>query len=163
MTNIVRSRIVLAGIALSLIYLSLAWVLPLSAFIDVLNGIFVGVMVAVAIVYFPLFWASLRTPRFDRTAQLSVGIGCVWLSLAIARVFSAWLFVNNETGGFLSNPISGYAIFLAIIGGALHITAPGYPPENSPPLPVRFAGNNRWLLLFSAIVGGAGAVLLRYL
>jgi hypothetical protein len=157
-----RKALVVAGLLTSL-YAVLALTVPVLAFIDLLNGIFVGVMLAVIIVYFPVFYKSLKSQTFDRTAQLAVGIGLIWASLAIARVYSAWLFASGKNGGFLLSPVGGFAIFLAIIGGALHITAPGYPADSDPPLPVAFAGRNRWLLLFSGVTGGIVALLLRIL
>lgn len=163
MNNLSKRKVIVGALGLGGLYASLASVLPVLAFVDLLNGIFVGVLVAVIAVYFPVIISSLKRPGFDRTAQLALGIGCIWLSLAIARVYSAWLFASGKNGGFLTSNVGGFAIFIAIIGGALHITAPGYPAEkDTTPLPVAFAGRNRWVLLVSGIVGGLFALFLRW-
>jgi hypothetical protein len=135
------------------LYALLAYTVPAVMLIAVLNGIFLGVAVAVTIVYAPLIWFSMFKYKFDRVSQLSVGIGLLWFSV-IAQRFWSFLFRYN---GSPESWLNGYFIsaigFVSIIAGVLFVTAPAYPDE--PPLtPIDLWGGNRKLLILLGLAGG---------
>lgn len=139
---------VLAGL-----FLLLATFVPRLQLMTILNGIFLGIVVAVIIVYSPLIWFTIRKGRFDRVAQLSLGIGLMWLSIAGNRLY--WIIWHNYgmPQSWQSNPFLASLVFLSIIGGCLFVTAPGFPPEGSLE-PREFWGANRNMLLSFGVLGG---------
>ena len=117
--------------------------------ITILNGVFFGVSLAVLIVYLPLIIYTLRHNIFDRVSQLSIGVGLIWLALVSQRVLAMYNRFYGSAENAANSPYTEFNIFLAIIGGALFVSAPGY--DNLVP---RFAGSNRELMIFFGIAGG---------
>jgi hypothetical protein len=106
--------------------------------ITILNGVFFGISFAVLIVYLPLIIYTIRHNIFDRVSQLSIGVGLIWLALV--------------------SPYTEFNIFLAIVGGVLFVSAPGY--DNKLP---RFAGSNRELMIILGITGGIITTLMYFI
>ncbi len=151
MLNITRRNLILWGLGLIIFYSLTSFFVEEPPFINLLNGIFFGVSVAVSIVYAPLFLHSIQHPQFDRVSQLSIGIGLVWLSLLCQRLWNTANRYYGSADGAVNSPITGFIIFMAIVGGSLFVTAPGY--TLGPP-PSRFMGKNRNMLVILAIIGG---------
>ena len=141
------------ALVMAVFFVLLQWLVPDQALIAILNGIFLGVIVAIGIVYAPLVWFTLKYGRLDRVSQLSVGIALLWLSTAIAR---AWSFIYRYNGApidWQNSWVVSLIAYLAIIGGALFVTAPGYP-ASSENEPIVLWGANRKLLLALGAIGG---------
>ncbi len=147
-----RRNLLLWAIILAALFYVLSSFIPEPPFISLLNGIFFGVSVAVAIVYAPLIWYSIRYSKFDRVAQLSIGIGLVWLSAFLLRAWASFQRFFGDFNTAANSPFVGFFVYLGIIGGALFVTAPGYYEPRD--LPVKFGGRNRGLLLGLGAVGG---------
>ena len=126
---------------------------PEADLIAILNGVFLGVIVAIGIVYGPLVWFTYRKGRLDRVSQLSIGIGLLWLSTAIQRAWSFYYRYNGSPQEWQNSWIVSLVAYLAIIGGALFVTAPGFPPISAEE-PIELWGANRKLLLTLGFIGG---------
>lgn len=145
-SGLLNSALVAAGV-----YLLGVVLLPQSVFIELLNGLFLGMIVAVTVVFFPLFWRSVRQRRFDRVAQLTIGIILTWLSLILSRSASTYSRILGDTSTMTGSHVVTLAAWLAIVGGILHVTAPGMLDDK-----LRY---NRGLLLLAALIGvGVAAV-----
>lgn len=107
------------------VYLLLLALVPAPFLIQILNGIFLGVVSAVSIVFFPLFWRAVTHKAFDDVAQLTMGIVLAWASLIIARLTSVFGQATDAAGPLSSSAPVALATYLAILGAILHITAPG--------------------------------------
>lgn len=153
MKKLVKSKPFLWAWPLLALFILLTTFVPRIALMTILNGIFLGVVVAVVIVYTPLVWVTIRKRKFDRVAQLSLGIGLMWLSVAGNRLYWIVWHSYGMPDEWRSNPFLTACVFVSIIGGCLFVTAPGYPPEGSLE-PVEFWGHNRNLLLFFGVLGG---------
>jgi hypothetical protein len=151
MLNITRRTLILWALILTVIYSAVSFFVEEPPLINLLNGVFFGVSVAVAIVYAPLFIHSIHHPKFDRVSQLSIGIGLVWLSLLCSRLWTTANRYYGNTEEVVNSPITGFIVFMAIVGGSLFVTAPGY--TIGPP-PSKFMGKNRNLLVTLAAFGG---------
>lgn len=114
-----------AAIVALILYIVLLLALPTRVFVELLNGIFLGMVGAVTVVFFPLFWRSVRQKKFDRVAQLTIGIILTWFSLILSRSLNVLGKITGETVALASSPLVTLAAYLAIVGGVLHITAPG--------------------------------------
>lgn len=158
--KLTRFTLILWAIGLSLAYFAVSLVVSPPYLINILNGIFIGIVIAVIIVYAPLVKESVISNKFDRTSQLSIGIGVLWLSIAMSRIWSAYYSYKGSSIQLLNHPIIGYITFLAIIGGILFVTAPGYylDGEKRP----NFGGKNLKLVVSFAILGGILASIISF-
>lgn len=107
------------------VYLLMAALIPSQLLVQVLNGIFLGLVSAVSIVFFPLFWRAITHRSFDDVAQLTIGIVLAWSSLIISRSTSVFGQITNTTSGLSNSAPVAFATYLAILAAILHITAPG--------------------------------------
>lgn len=148
-----RFRLAMWALVAALLFTVIEWLVPNAAVIAIFNGIFLGVIVAIGIVYAPLVWYSLKLNRFDRVSQLSVGIGLLWLSTAVARGWSFYFRYKGAPQAWQNSWVISLIAYLAIIGGALFVTAPGYPPVDATE-PIALWGANRKLLLTLGAIGG---------
>lgn len=137
--------------------------IPVKLFIAILNGIFIGITVAVAIVYMPLICWTMRQKNFDRVSQLAIGIGCLWAGLFGNRVWALYNRLYGNASDALNSPVVAAMIFIAIAGGILFVTAPGYPPvgdytsDHEP-----WGGKNRNLLISLSTIGGISTFALSF-
>jgi hypothetical protein len=152
MRNFVKSKVFFWGCVIALFFSIVAYFTPRVLFTSVLNGVFLGVFVAVAIVYTPLIWASIGKGRLDRVSQLVIGIALLWVSVAGQRIY--WLVwqANGLPQSWQFNQLLSGLILLSIIGGGLFVTAPGFPANDIDAAGVW--GSNRKLLLWLGALGG---------
>jgi len=153
MRKLVKSKVFSWAWLIAGLFSIVAYFVPRVLLTSVLNGMFLGVFVAVAIVYMPLVWYSVRKGSFDRVSQLSVGIALLWVSVAGQRIY--WLIwqANGLPQSWQFNQLLSGLILLSIIGGGLFVTAPGYPPDGVSD-PIGVWGANRRLLLWLGALGG---------
>lgn len=147
------SKIATWAVALTAIFVALSTFVERVQLLTILNGVFLGIATAVIIVYSPLGFYSLRKNRTDRASQLALGIGLVWFSIFGQRLYWIIWRYNDSPESWQSNPFLSAMAFMAIIGGALFVTAPGYPPPTNE-APVTLWGANRPLLLGLGTIGG---------
>ncbi len=151
--SVTRYRLIMWAVIALLIYTLLALTVPPPMLIAILNGVFLGVAVAVTIVYAPLVWFTIFKFKFDRVSQLAVGIGLLWASVIAQRFWSFLFRYNGSPASWLNGYFISAVTFASIVAGILFVTAPGYPPE-SRPIPVELWGANRKLLTVLGTIGG---------
>jgi hypothetical protein len=152
MKSLVTSRAMAAGLALGAVYFTLAELAPMPVVFDILNGAFLGVAFLVAVVYSPTFWLSVRRVG-DRASLLAIGVGLVWASYLGNRMLSAYYRGIDRLDLLTNHKMIGLFILMALIGGILHVVAPGYPAES---LQEKFGGRYRWLIVASIALGILG-------
>lgn len=153
MKHFSRARLLMWAFIYTLVFVLASTFIPRLALMTILNGVFLGIVVAVIIVYTPLMWFAFRKGRIDRVSQMALGIGLIWLSIAGQRLY--WLIWHSKgmPETWNANPYVSAMVFLSIIGGGLFVAAPGYPPEDSVEQS-EFWGANRNMLLFFGTTGG---------
>lgn len=154
-----RFRLAMWALAALAFYILLEAVMPNGVLLAILNGVFLGVIVAIGIVYAPLVWFTFVSGKLDRVSQLSVGIGLLWTSTAIQRAWSFYFRYNGAPDSWIDSPVVTFVAYLAILGGALFVTAPGFPSEAANE-PIVLWGKNRKLLLILGTIGGTTTFLL---
>ena len=147
--KITTPKLLVWAVFLTLIFLLINNFVDSRILISVLNGIFFGISAAVLIVYSPLIHYTITNNVFDRISQLCIGIGLVWLSMVAQRGWSMYNRFFGNINATANSPFTGFIVFVAILGGVLFVSAPGY--NNSLP---RFAGKNREMLTWFAVIGG---------
>lgn len=153
MTRLTRRKLIVFTAAAAVLFFVLDHFFPAAFLVQIFNGMFLGLVGAVAVVFFPLFWRAITRREFDRVSQLSIGIILTWVSLIISRSLN----VIGQTQGDLNRlPPSAIALaaYLAIIGAVLHITAPGMVEQ-------RWVYNKGILIaaVFAGLLIGATAIL----
>lgn len=159
MIRFTTARIVMWAAFLTAGYFLLAKIVTPTLLLDVINGAFLGVLVAVFIVYSPLVWDSLWNSKFDRVSQLSIGIGLLWLSIGMTKGWEGFIKYSGNPACLANHPLVGYIAFVAVCAGSLFVTAPGY---HSTATPIPFGGGNRKLLLIFGALGAFVALVLHF-
>lgn len=146
MTRLTTRKLFIYSVLATGTFILLRTLLPFGVMTELLNGVFLGMTGAVCIVFAPLFWRAVRDRAFDRVTQLTFGIILNMAALFLMRGVS----VASRTFG--SDAVRdtlwpALAVYLAILGATLHITAPGMVDEQ-----LRY---NRSILLVALLVGFA--------
>lgn len=153
--RLTRASLTNLALLATVVYLLGAWLIPPRYFIEILNGLFLGLVASVTIVFFPLFIRAIQTKNFDRVSQLTIGIMLTWFSLIVSRSLNTAGRIGGDIATIANSQFVSVAAYLAIIGGILHITAPGMVEDR-----LRY---NRGLLVLSGVIGAAVAVVAIYL
>lgn len=84
-----------------------------------------SVSVAVVTTYLPVWIRTLCKTTLDGPEALSLGIGCTWISEIGQRLWSiAWRGLEQPFW-MTQSPLLPLLLYLTLIGGIQHITAPG--------------------------------------
>lgn len=139
---------VLAGAGVSIgVFIILQALLGINLFVVVLNGAFIGAGIAYAVAFSDILRdAIFGHGPYDRVRQMALGMMIVWVAVTVSIVASIY---DRATGTYVAlsewTPVARY---LAIVGGAVQITAPDVGMGF-------FYGRDRRLLFFAV---GAGIV-----
>lgn len=113
-------------IGLALIFFAiLAFVVPASSLLAVMDNLFIGVVGAVTIVYAPMIRRAVADHDFDRISQLTLGIFFTWISLAGTKLANSVLHAPLDTTKLINVYLVSVLAYMAVLGGILHISAPG--------------------------------------
>ncbi|WP_073051397.1 hypothetical protein [Kaistia soli] len=145
--DLARSRTVWIAVSLLIGYWPVAWLFSGPGFIELLNSILLGVSTAVMISYAPEAIRAATHARPDKTDQLILGIVVTWLATILFRGWGIWSRATGFPEWMRYSPMFGFMIFLFILGGVLHITAPNTIDDRVP--------RRAWMRVGLAI--GAGA------
>lgn len=144
--SIFRNKTIWVALGLSAIYWLMAFIVPIDVTLETLNWVLVATAVVVTIAYAPTALDALIASRPDRVQQLVLGIICAWVATIALRVWvGIWRFLDTPEWMVQSRMI-GFFIYLSILGGVLHITAPGSVDGIVP--------KRNWMMLASAILSG---------
>lgn len=117
---------------------------PLSLII-VLNGAFVGSMVAITIAYYKLMWGALMgLGEYTRVRQMTIGFALAWAAIALSAINSVYL--RSMGTEIPPTALTAGTRYLAIVAAILQVTAPdfGLGP---------FHGRDRRVLWTGAVLG----------
>ena len=120
-----KTPLALFSIAATGLYLALTYFMPAQMLVSVLNSVFIGTVAAVAVVFLPLFIRAFQDNKFDRVTQLWAGITLVWIALASRVVANIYVVSYGGDASIVANSaVMAFSVYLAILGGILHVTAP---------------------------------------
>lgn len=146
MPRILRSKTAWIAISLSIVYWLMAFIVPLDVTLQTLNWVLVAVAVTVTVAYTPTAIDALASSRPDRVEQLVLGIICAWVATIGLRIWTGiWRFLD-QPDWMQESRLLGFFIYISILGGVLHITAPGSTNVAIP--------KKNWLMLLFAILSG---------
>lgn len=125
LTSLIGNRVAMGIFALATLFFGLVAYSDLETLIIVLNGIFVGAMVAIVVAYHQLILgAALGIGEYDRVRQMTIGFAVMWTVICLSAGGSIYA---RSRGAELTAPMLTAAIrYLAIVGAVLQITAPDF-------------------------------------
>lgn len=123
--KMMRWRVGYSAVLCLAVFWGVALLLPQRAMMQILNICTLSVSVAVVTTYMPVWIRTLCKERLDGPEALSLGIGCTWASEIGQRVWSiAWRGLDQPLW-MTQSPLLPLLVYLTLIGGVQHITAPG--------------------------------------
>ncbi len=123
-SSLIPIQALLIGLAVAF-FVILTFIVPAENLLAVMDNLFIGVVGAVTIVYMPLIQRALTDKKFDRVSQLSLGIVFTWVSMIGTKIASLYVTTPASPIKAINVYILSALAYLAVLGGTLHVTAPG--------------------------------------
>lgn len=101
----------------------LSALLPSTLLMNILNGVFFGVLTLAALIWVPGLWRAIRLKQFDRVSQLIVGIGCFMTAAVMQRGLSVIYRGLDKPVWMTDSYPFAFVIYLTIIGTVCLITS----------------------------------------
>lgn len=121
----IRWRVGYSAVLCLVLFWGLALAIPQGTLMRLLNIGTLSVSVAVVTTYMPVWLRTLCKTTLDGPEALSLGIGCTWISEIGQRLWSiAWRGLDQPLW-MTQSPLLPMLLYLTLIGGVQHITAPG--------------------------------------
>lgn len=119
----VIKRLALVG----LLFLFVVFIFPGEATIEILNGVFIGVVTILTTLYWRVTYNTLfGRGEYRRAQQMVLGLFFLWAYAVLTRLTSIAYRASGEQAWILNLPTSVLSLFLVIIAGYLMFTAPGF-------------------------------------
>lgn len=158
MIKMLTKRALLMGtLVLGLVFAALAMVFEGADLINFMNGLFLGILFLVGLIWLPAVVRAYRAQQFTRVSQLVVGVACLWLAVALQRILSFFYRSLDKPDWMTDSWAFALVIYLALIGAALNISAPSLDADG------RFGKPERRILLVGLPVAVGIALLATYL
>lgn len=145
-----RWRIGYSAVLCVALFWGLTLLIPQNALMQILNICVLSISVAVVTTYMPVWIRTLCKQRMDGPEALSLGIGCTWIAEIGQRIWSIVWRGLDQPHWMLSSPVLPLMLFLTVVGGVQHVTAPGVIDGAIP--------TKNWIVL--GISAGAATLLL---
>lgn len=133
-------------VALTGLFLLLMLALPARIVVELLNGVFLGIVGAMIIVYTAPLWRMIKSRGFGRVAQMVVGLALLWVAIALSRGLSVVVNIAGDDIRPRLMPAIATVAFIGIVAGVLQLSATGTVDDKWT--------YNRHLLAAAGVVGG---------
>lgn len=124
LAGLLRSRTLATATALFALYWGAAALVPNATLIAGLQGLRIAVGIAVTMAYGAVCLEALVVRRPDRVQQLTLGIALAWTGAVGAGGWSLFRLFAGQPSWMLDSSFDGFWMWLQILGGVLHLTAP---------------------------------------
>lgn len=122
--KIFRSRHFRYGLLAASGFLPLLF-LPTAYMFDLVNALTVAVGVGVLAAYGPGVWRSYQQDEWGGGHYLVLGIAVTWIATTLRHMWNwAWRFAGKPDA-MIDHPAVAFLVFLAMLGGTLHLAASG--------------------------------------
>jgi hypothetical protein len=125
MTAIIRSPVTHTATVLTILFFLIAWAVPNKSLLEALRILQVSVSLVVVIAYLPDAIDGLRQGQPDRAHQLSMGICLGFFSILCNGAYSIIWRLAGTPDWLTNSALNGFWVYLSILAGILHVTAPG--------------------------------------
>ena len=120
-----RSNVIFGAILLLGGYWPVAFLAPNHYTIELLRIAQAAIGVTVVTAYMPMALRALLSKNPDRVGQLSMGITLGFSSLVFSGLWFLLWRMGGQPAWMLSSEFAGFVIWMSILAGVLHVTAPG--------------------------------------
>lgn len=125
MKSLTPSNVLVAGLGLASLFLFLIYAIPADHLIILLNSVFVGSMVSVAVAYHELIWQALAGDGiYDRIRQMTLGFALCWLVIVIGAATSIYIRLADLPAATYTSVAA--MRYISIIAALLQVTAPDF-------------------------------------
>jgi hypothetical protein len=137
----------------NLLFLAVAFWLPVEAMLIIFNGLATTMALGVCVAYAPAVLSIMFDDhgRIDRGDLLAVGIFCGWFAIIVRSAIQFYWRYLDQPADFLDNYFVLYAIWLMLCGATFHLLAPGTVSSRVP--------TRRWVTVGIWVAAG-GAIIL---
>lgn len=119
------SRVVISATGLLALFFALCFFVSASTLTVLLNGVFVGTLIAIFVTYWTLIWnAFLGVGYYDRVRQMILGFALCWIALILSVLVGINIRVSG--GAINSNYFIAASRYAAIIAAMLQVSAPDF-------------------------------------
>jgi hypothetical protein len=136
------------ALALLAAFVVAAIIFPPAVLVEMLNGLFIGVLFTVTVVYRKLIADSFTNYMlYTRVQQFAIGCALTWVAIACARFASIYFRSNGGTSQIAAlDYVTAFGIYTAVCAGYMQITAPGWDDGY-------MHGRDRFTLVMASAVG----------
>lgn len=120
-----RWRVGYSAVICMVVFWGVAALVPQPTMMRILNICVLSISVAVVTTYMPVWIRTLCKERMDGPEALSLGIGCTWTGEIGQRLWSIVWRGLDQPYWMTQSTLLPLFLFLAVVGGIQHITAPG--------------------------------------
>lgn len=126
-TILLRAHMAWTVVIAVMILIVAAHFISRAVLLQVMNTVTLPISIAIIIIYAPAWLLTLRKRGWslDGAEALSLGVGCCWLAAAGMRLYSLIWNAFDAPAWLNDGYILPALLWLNVIGGTLHITAPG--------------------------------------
>lgn len=149
------NELVKGAVIAALGYGLLALIVSPNTIIELLNGVFLGVLVMVVAIYWRMGWDALcGNEPYERSHRFAVGVALLWLSYAGFRTISVLIHSFEEWDWLRNSHFIGVFMMMAILAGIMQVTAPGLHSGREPPDDQEYIhGRDKPTLLAAMLLG----------
>lgn len=123
--SLITNRVATGVLALAALYFGLVAYTDPERLIIILNGLFVGSMVAIAVAYHKLILgAALGLGEYTRVRQMTMGFAITWIAICLSATSS--IYARSEGAPLTAPALTAAVRYLCIIAAVLQITAPDF-------------------------------------
>lgn len=125
--NLTRNTILKGAAAIAAVYVVAALIFSADTLVEIMNGLYLGVLVSVVAVYWRTGWDALKGEgEYGRVQHFAIGCTLLWISFTIIRSVSILTIAWPEWGWLRSSHFISIAQVLAVLAGFMQVTAPDF-------------------------------------
>lgn len=148
------------GIALTALFALLYWLFPNGAIHEIMNGAFIAVAIVVTLVFHKVTTNTiLGRGDYHRAQRMALGLTLLWIAFNIRVIQSIVYRATDNAVWLLDLPTGALVTYIAIIGGYMQATSPGFKMGTG-----YLHGQSRAWLAFAVCLGvvvGGGVIWLQ--
>lgn len=135
------------------------WAPPMdtNAQTEWMRAFLITIGLTVVVAYTPGVFKFLTTTSPVQAQQLTMGIVVAWFGTAMSGIYLLLWRMAGQPAWMVNNDLNGFWLWLQIVGGILHVSAPR-SIENEIPRP---SWSRLWLALLSGLVLGYAVAILK--
>jgi hypothetical protein len=143
-------KLVKDGLSLALVFVVFIKAFPEGAAHEILNGIFVGMAVLIAVLYRNITIDTIMgRGEYGRAQRMALSLAILWAALNLRTLQSILYRSSDQQPWILNLPITPLVTYLVIIAGYLQLTSPNFKQNTAR----RMHGQSKTTVAVAATLG----------